>query len=391
MEKDRISQTQLCALLWAGLMAPAAELLPAVTLPIAGRGAWLSALAALPVLLLLGWMLAKLSRGPGGLAGAIRRGLGPVFGRAVLVLYLIWGELLLALRLRLCAQRLIASGERDGSLWFFLPVAALLVLWMARGKLDAFARAGQVFLAMLILTAGVVLALALFQTQPEHLLPLWWNDAVPALQAAVPLLGILGYGVYAGFLLGDTQLSHKRRDWVLWGGGGCLLLAAEQLVVIGNLGPELAQRLSSPFFALAKSVGVEGAFQRVESIIAALWTFADVSLLGVLAFAQWKLAEGLFSKAKQKPVVTAVLIPGAVLGIAAFPEGVMADAFGRETALQGNLILGIAVPVLVFFLCWAQKRFRDNLYLVSRNTEKAEDVVAQEKVAEKEEKMEKSD
>ena len=390
MEEKQISQTQLCALLWAGLMAPAAELLPAVTLPAAGRGAWLSALAAAPVFLLYGWMLAKVSRCSGGLAGAVRQALGPVLGRLALAAFLLWGELLLALRLRLCAQRLIASGERDGSLWFFLPAAALLTLWMARGKLAAFARAGQVFLAVLLTAAGAVLALSLFQSRPEHLLPLWRGDVVPVLRSAVPLLGVLGYGVFAAFLLGDTEPA-QRRDWLLWGGGGCLLLALEQAVVIGNLGPELAQRLSSPFFALAKSVGVEGAFQRVESIISALWTFADVSLLGVLAFAQWKLAEGLFSKAKQKPVVTAVLIPGAVLGIAAFPEGVMADAFGRETALQGNLILGIAVPVLVFFLCWAQKRFRDNLYLVSRNTEKAEDVVAQEKVAEKEEKMEKND
>ena len=133
MEEKQISQTQLCALLWAGLMAPAAELLPAVTLPIAGRGAWLSALAALPVLLLLGWGLGRLGLRHGGLAGAIRWGLGPVLGRLVLLLYFIWGELLLALRLRLCAQRLIASGERDGSLWFFLPAAALLVLWMGFG------------------------------------------------------------------------------------------------------------------------------------------------------------------------------------------------------------------------------------------------------------------
>ena len=49
LKQDRISTRQLGALLWAGLMAPAAELLPAVTLPLAGRAAWLSALAALPV------------------------------------------------------------------------------------------------------------------------------------------------------------------------------------------------------------------------------------------------------------------------------------------------------------------------------------------------------
>ena len=48
--RQTISQTQLCALLWAALLAPAAELLPAVTLPWAGRGAWLTTLLALSLI-----------------------------------------------------------------------------------------------------------------------------------------------------------------------------------------------------------------------------------------------------------------------------------------------------------------------------------------------------
>ena len=55
--------------------------------------------------------------------------------------------------------------------------------------------------------------------------------------------------------------------------GGCLLLALSQFVILGSLGATLAGRLDSPFFTLAKSVGVEGAFQRVESVITALWTW----------------------------------------------------------------------------------------------------------------------
>ena len=39
MNTDKISRTQLMALLWAGVMAPAAELLPAMLLPAAGKGA----------------------------------------------------------------------------------------------------------------------------------------------------------------------------------------------------------------------------------------------------------------------------------------------------------------------------------------------------------------
>ena len=104
MEQDRISTRQLGALLWAGLMAPAAELLPAVTLPLAGRAAWLSALAALPVVLLIGWGLARLDLHRGGLAGTVCREMGPWAGKGVLLFYIVWGELLLALRLRLCAS-----------------------------------------------------------------------------------------------------------------------------------------------------------------------------------------------------------------------------------------------------------------------------------------------
>ena len=344
--RQTISQTQLCALLWASLLAPAAELLPAVTLPWAGKAAWLTTLLAFPVLAAVGWVLSHAAWRRDGLPQIIRTGFGPIVGRGILLLYMVWGEFLLALRLRLCAQRLLASGERDGSLWFYLPVAALLALWMARGKLAAFARAGQVLLAVVLTAAAVVLGLALFQVRPEHLLPLWWQDALPVASGVLPVCGVLGWGMFAAFLLGNTEpAKHSRRDWLIWSGVGCLLLSLEQLVVVGNLGESLAQRLHSPFFALAKSVGVEGAFQRVESIVSALWIFGDLALLGVILFALWEMARTVWKKAEQKTVVTAAVLPAIIISMAAFPDGVGAEAAGRGIVLVGNLILGVALPV----------------------------------------------
>lgn len=360
MEQDRISTRQLGALLWAGLMAPAAELLPAVTLPLAGRAAWLSALAALPVVLLIGWGLSRLDLHRGGLAGTVCREMGPWAGKGVLLFYIVWGELLLALRLRLCAQRLLTAGERDGSLWFFLPAAAALVLWMARGKLSAFARAGQVFLAVLLTAAAAVLLLSLPQTKGEHLLPLWWGDLPNAARAAVPVLGVLGYGMFAGFLVGDLEAARPGRNgWILWSAGGCCLLALSQAVVIGNLGPALAKRLDDPFFALAKSIGVEGAFQRVESIIAAVWTFADLTLMGLLAFAVWRAAAGVIPRLRQKPAVTTAVLTAVVLGVAAFPDGISAERAGRGIALWGNLIAGVGIPALVVLISWVRGNLQD--------------------------------
>ena len=55
MPDDRISLRQLLALLFAALLAPAIGVLPSQTAALAGEAGWLSALAALPVLLGLCW------------------------------------------------------------------------------------------------------------------------------------------------------------------------------------------------------------------------------------------------------------------------------------------------------------------------------------------------
>ena len=356
MNQERISHTQLTALIWAGVLAPAAELLPSLTLATAGRGAWLSPAAAIPLVVLSGLLLGRLS-GERGLAQSIAGCFGRVGGGLILLIYMVWGELLLALRLRLCAQRLLSSGHRDGSLWFFLGAVALMVLWMGLGKLGAFARAGQFFLAILLTAGGVVLLLSLSQVEVQRVLPLWRQDALPVLLSALPAGGALGWGVYGAFLTGQVRPAENRGRWygVFWGVGGCLLLVLSQLVILGNLGPALAGRLDNPFFALAKSVGVEGAFQRVESVIISLWTLADLTMAVLLLFALraagGELAPGHWDRWEQWMTAGAVLV-GVVLAAVLLPNG-RAVQLNRSLVPLGNLILGLAFP----FLLWLGKGF----------------------------------
>ena len=172
MRDNKISRTQLMALLWAGVMAPAAELLPALLLPGAGRGAWLAVLLAAPLVLASGWLMGSLA-GREGLARRLVGLLGKWAGGGVLILYIVWGLFLLSLRLRLCAQRLFSSGERDGALWFFLLSTAALLLWMGRGRLDAFARAGQLFLYFCAFSKNF-----LFAARPLRVQTYRWNKPI---------------------------------------------------------------------------------------------------------------------------------------------------------------------------------------------------------------------
>ncbi len=355
MNRDKISQTQLTALLWAGALAPAAELLPSLLLPDMGGGAWLAVLAAAPAVLLAGWLMDRAAGETGLSRGALELA-GPVAGRLFLNIYIVWAEVLLSLRLRLCAQRLLSSGERDGSLLFFLLGAAALALWMGAGTLPAFARAGQLFLTVLLCTALVVLGLSLFQVKPGRLLPREGWEARKLLRSALSAAGVLGWGLFAGFLTGRTEKKKGGWRWLFWGGMGCVLLALAQAVILGSLGATLAGKLDMPFFALAKSIGVEGAFQRVEALIAALWTFADLAMAGVLVFALREMTGALLPRLNGR-------IPawgGAALGtvLAALPVWSAAEEWSRRTVPGINLVLALAGPGLLCFLRWARGKWK---------------------------------
>ena len=357
MKDDKISRTQLMALLWAGVMAPAAELLPGLLLPDVGRGAWLAVLLAAPLVLGAGWLMGSLAGREGFVQGTVNL-LGKWLGNGVILLYIVWALLLLSLRLRLCAQRLFASGERDGSLWFFLLAVTALLLWMGRGKLDAFARAGQLFLAALLMTAGVVLGLSLVQAKAERLFPLWWGDVRPVGRAVLSAAGVMGGGMFLPFFRGDVRDQGENRHWhwLFWGLGGALLLSAAQAVIVGNLGAGLAARLDNPFFALAKSVGVEGAFQRVESVVTALWTFADLAMGGVLIFALRAMADRLLPERARPWVPWGTVLLGAAGAAALFPALGTAEAWNRRVVPVGNLFLGLLVPAVLFIIEEVRRR-----------------------------------
>ena len=248
---------------------------------------------------------------------------------------------------RLSAQRLLGAGERDGAIWFFLILLAAMALWMARGHLGALGRTAELMFAILLIAAGAVLLLALFQVRSGNLMAQWqWNIGAVG-ELAWPGMGVLGCGMFAAFLFQPEDMEHPGGKWLRWTTAGCLMLAAAQIIIIGCFGPELTRRLSSPFFQLAKSVGVEGAFQRVESIIVALWTFSDLILLAGILWAVRRIAAVLWPRAPGQAVVTMAVLPAAAAALALFGAGRSAEETAKIVVPMGNLVFGFGIPVLI--------------------------------------------
>ncbi|NCB62851.1 MAG: spore gernimation protein [Clostridia bacterium] len=349
--RDQISARQVYVILFAALLSPAVRALPTWTAGTAGVGAWLTGLFAFPVLLIMGWALFSLFRGAGadhGLAEIFQDTLGTVVGKLLTIIYMVWAMFLLCLELRLYGERMLAANSGNVSLPPLLIILLAMVLWLCRKKLAAFARAAEIFYLILAVALGLVLAFSVADLRPENVLPVWTGD-IPSVAAATTVpLGVVGVGIFAAFLGGRVKRREgDRRRGLGWLAAGCSVLAFLQFGVLAQMGPLLAARLEYPFFEVARGVGIDGAFQRVESVVVALWLLSDLALLGLLIFALRAMTASVFGKQWEKwapPISVILAFLGAVFLL---PDGFAAENLASGAALLGNLLLGFAVPLLV--------------------------------------------
>ncbi len=320
---------------WAALLAPGLSLLPGLLARTAGGAGWLSVVLALPVMALLGARADVWTREGSGLAAqALRRGL---WGRLLTIIYIMSAAVLLAVRLRLGAQRLMSAAQEGNGLWLYLLVLALGGARLAWGTAGMLLRAAGVFWRILLCALGALCLLSLLRLRPEFLWPVEWQALPGVLAGTVSVLGVFGAGVYAAFVPDEGASSRKVGAWL---GGGAQALCV--LCVLGSLGPALAGRLSDPWLMLARGIGVEGAVRRLEGLVSALWLLADLAYLGLLT-------QGVRALCPRwgRTAAVALSAVGLVLSLTLLRQTQTARGVQEQLVPALGLLVGIALPLAV--------------------------------------------
>lgn len=327
MDKRGVTAAQRRAVTACALLPAAVNILqPPVAA--AGRGAWLCPLLALPVGLLVCWAL-------GQQGNLLEKGLS-LWGKFLALVYLAWGVLLLwgsAARFASRLERSVGSGAHP---WAVLAVALALTIYLTR-RSEVLARTGRVFFPALLGLILVVGVLALPALRWENLFPVSRTDWAGMPLGTAWALSLMGYAVYGRLLPADGE---EAQFW-LWPAGGCFLLSAVLLVFVGAFAPALVLRMDEPFLYLLSGVGVEGVFQRGESMLYALAALGDLSLFALLAHGCARLWRSLWGRGGWAPAAVG-------FALAAFVPGLGAGFLTGPVGLAGGLILGVAVPLAAF-------------------------------------------
>lgn len=348
MKDNNISMRQMLTLLFIALVAVGAEVVPGISG--AGAAAWLAPLLAMiPVLLIL--FLAF--RGPEkkqrmDFGEELSKVLGKWGARFFTLIFLLWGLFLLIVNTARCTRRLTVAG---GTPFLFSAIVLIITIWMAAKRLPSFARACEIFyLAIGACLVGVVI-LAAFRLRPQYIFLFTKEDISHVPVIAASLLGVVSVGLYALFMAGNiTVRKGDAARCYRWTIALFLTFSILLILILGTFGAPLTETMQRPFFQMVAGLGVKGGFQRLEALISALWMLGDVALLGLVLFAEKRLAANISGR-KESPWV----VVGA--GLVAFWGGEILA--GREGLLQlcqqslmpmGNLLAGVLLTLLFFIV-----------------------------------------
>ena len=294
MRRDRLSRRQFAALVWGLMVSPMLRQAPGPVARAAGRGAWLSALLALPAAGLLALAAGRFlgSRRPGeGLGELLCRALGRGWGRAAAALWAAWFVFYGGFVLRAGADRFVSAVYPDSRSWIFMAVMLALALPAGLGRLVTLGRCAVLTAPALGLVFVTVFLSCVPNLDGANLLPLAGRDVPGAAQGLGPLISVLAVGVQAGFLAGRTEPGSLTRPFAaafLGQGALCLGLC---VTTVGVFGPAMTGRMSYPFFVMIRSIRIPHLLERVEALVAALWVAADYLLLSALLHAASVAAE----------------------------------------------------------------------------------------------------
>lgn len=289
MERSKkISRYQLLCLGFLAILSPIIRLLPRYLTLSAGDSAWLGAVLAVAPAAALLLLAAQFFRKAGqdeGFAQIFETALGKPVGKAVTVLIALWLIAYTAFSLRSAADRYVITAYDLTSPEFFAVALLVLAAVPAFGELRTLGRASQVFFPLMLIMLILVFAFAAGDAELSLNAPLLDADLPGALQAMPAVANIMALAVYFGFMEGQvTQGKGPARLVLLW--LALLLAAVTALCVfsVGLFGARLTSELDYGFFAIVRSISVFDLFERLESLVLALWVISDFVFLSSLLF-----------------------------------------------------------------------------------------------------------
>ncbi|GGF84597.1 germination protein [Paenibacillus albidus] len=352
--KQKISTRQAAILIVYTVVGDMILIIPGILANLAKQDAWVSALAGIPAGIILLWMFFYLScLFPGlSLVGICRRVFGKWLGNLVSAWYMFFFACSTAVYIREIGDFITVQILRDTPIRAVHLLFVFLLLYGFRKGLEPIARTAELLFFLFILGLISMVVLGIQNIDFANLKPVLQEGLLPVIHGSLFMM-LYPFGELCVFLMifpYVRQQSHTRRDLLLGGLLGGLLVASYVVDCLLILGAFFTSYQHFPSYVLAQKINIGNFLERIEVVLAINWILA-VFLKGTLYFFAFVKGMGELTKTRRPnslAVPAAFLIFGLSYIIA--PNMMYYTAFIPKFYIYWDFTNGVLLPLLLLLV-----------------------------------------
>lgn len=361
--KDKISIRQLFFIFTIMVSSPATRLLPKYTAAKADQAGWLAPIVCIVPLIAVILIVDSLLKKYKGqsMSDIILILFGRYLGILLLMMYLLWSIWLTVLYSRYYVERLTSSIYPNINMNVLLILTFIPIAYMLRSGFTVIARMGEILLpfigAMLFLLSLFLVPLV----RTDNVLPIYFNDIMPIIKASAAPMTVISY-LFPLFFLSDkiVNLKSLRKFGYIATFVNISSLVLVIFISIGVLGSSVAQRTPMPVLSTVKQISLMDTIENIESIIVAIWIFADFTLISTLFVVSLSIVKSLFKLSDTKLLINTFMILIYFLTLGISSSKFELEHFSATLMTPINITFGFAFPIVFYLLSKLRKGNKQN-------------------------------
>ncbi|MCZ8523519.1 MULTISPECIES: GerAB/ArcD/ProY family transporter [Paenibacillus] len=360
MNEERISISQLSALMCMFTISSSTLLIPTFLTTQAKQDAWIAVTAGTLVSFLFIPLYTKLgnSHPRQTLVEYSEAILGRMPGKAVSLLFLGYVLILTSGLLRQLGEMITTLTLSQTPIQAVHAVMLLLVVFSVRRGLESIARASEIFLPWVLTFILFFLLFLAPKIHYHYLLPVYEHGLPPIVKGAITVIGIpyLDLVVFLMILphLRRTENAGKAFRFSLVTGGTIVLLFTLFSILV--LGAQATERSVYPLFQMAQKVDIGNFIQRIEVLVGGVWFISLFFKLTVCFYAAVLGLCQVFGLKSYREITFPIGLLVGVLAMIMAPSSVYFLNTIREIWAVGVLPYGLLLPLLLLLVHTLKRR-----------------------------------
>lgn len=358
-DKVKISQYQSIAIYMIIFFSPCIRYIPSFTIKQAGNAAWLSIIGAmiLAIIYLINWNAIMKKYESVSYVNILKDIMGKFLGSILVIIFFLWITLMISYNVRVYAERILSSTTPNIDMVLLVGIFFLASIYILRSGLVTIARMAEIFMMIILSVFILASILVLPKIDVTNFFPITYLDIVPSMKGSLGIIAIWSY-ISILFMYFDkvtVRKQYKKLNFKLY----ISLVVISLLIIIvplGLFGKIVSLKMPVPFLNSIMEISFFDTIERIDAAIILLWVITDFMLTVVFIYSAMHLLKEHFKIQNVRPLLIIYLLFVFFLSLIISKSSFELTALSRNILTYINIIVGFAIPILVFIVGKIRKK-----------------------------------